>query len=236
MEEGEKLRRFLKGLPCNMTQTAALMDMTPQNLNFHLRKERLDANFLHTLKEKLGIEKKESGFLIVENKFEGIVANEPRPHYSNLKVTIHEKDDGIPIYDIVARGGSGATHSQVPEVPSYWLSMPGYEDCNFGMYVFGHSMYPTIENGSLILCREIKDMSIILYGEIYLIRTHDGLFVKELQKPKETNKIETHVVCVSHNQSTDKDRKYNNFEPFDLPKNKILTLYIIKGIIKKTQI
>lgn len=91
-------------------------------------------------------------------------------------------EEGTPIYEVSASASQMEHINQMPEVPAFTVKIPGYEDCNFGMYVYGHSMYPTIENGSLILCRKVNDKTVIMYGEIYLIRTADYLMVKRIQK------------------------------------------------------
>lgn len=138
--------------------------------------------------------------------------------------------EGTPVYELSATASQMDNISQVPEVPSFRVSIPGYEDCNFGMYVYGHSMYPTIESGSLILCRKVIDKSIIMYGEIYLIRTADYLMVKRLQK----NEQKGYVLCTSDNFEK-RAPEFKRFEPFDIPVDKIIDLYLVKGIIKKTQ-
>jgi phage repressor protein C with HTH and peptisase S24 domain len=128
-----------------------------------------------------------------------------------------------------ATAGGNDNVSQLPEVPSFHVNVPGYEDCNFGMYVYGHSMYPTIETGSLVLCRRVRDKSVIMYGEIYLIRTDDYLMVKRLQKAKAGT-----VLCTSDNFEK-RSPEFKRFEPFELDIDKIIDLYLVKGIIKKTQ-
>lgn len=138
---------------------------------------------------------------------------------------------GTPVYEIPATAGQMDHISQLPEEPTFRVSIPGYEDCNFGMYVFGHSMYPTIESGSLVLCRKIIDKGVIMYGEIYLVRTADYLMVKRLQKSDRKG----HVLCTSDNFEQ-RSENFRRFEPFDIPIDKILDLYIVKGVIRKTQL
>jgi transcriptional regulator with XRE-family HTH domain len=142
----------------------------------------------------------------------------------------NKNEAGTPIYDLHATASGNHNVSQLPEVPSFHVNVPGYEDCNFGMYVYGHSMYPTIESGSLILCRRVSDKQVIMYGEIYLIRTADYLMTKRLQKAE--NK--SHVLCTSDNFEQ-RSEKFKRFEPFEIERDKIIDLYLVKGIIKKTQ-
>lgn len=209
--DGGKLRSYLKEFNFNQEELATQLGMTRQGLNYHLNKEVLDYEFKMELR-KHGVK------LFDEN---GKI---------NLSVERTTPNPGTPIYDIKATATQSEFISQLPEVPAFNVTIPGYEDCNFGMFVYGHSMYPTIENGSLILCRKVNDKSIILYGEIYLIRTADYLMVKRIQK----NDTPGNVLCVSDNfeQRTEKSKKY---EPFDIPRDKIIDLYLVKGIIKKTQ-
>ncbi len=160
----------------------------------------------------------------------GEVADKLFKLYKNEKhapLVLHE---GTPVYELTAAAGQMENISQVPEVPSFHVNVPGYEDCNFGMYVYGHSMYPTIENGSLILCRKVFDKEVIMYGEIYLLRTRDYLLVKRLQKSDRKNM----VLCTSDNFEK-RSENYRRFEPFELELDKIIDLYLVKGIIKKTQ-
>lgn len=140
------------------------------------------------------------------------------------------KEQGTPVYDLHASATQVGNVSQLPEVPSFHVNVPGYEDCNFGLYVYGHSMYPTIENGSLILCKRIQDKSLILFGEIYLIKTRDYLVVKRLQK----GTVKKAIQCVSDNREKNNGDSHK-FENFDLDIDKIIDLYLVKGIIKKTQ-
>jgi phage repressor protein C with HTH and peptisase S24 domain len=141
-----------------------------------------------------------------------------------------DSEDGTPIYELAATASPNEYSGQLPEVPAFHVKIPGYEDCNFGVHIYGHSMYPTIENGSLVLCKRVNDKSIIMYGEIYLIRTADYLMVKRLQK----NEVPSNVLCTSDNFEK-RNEQYRRFEPFELPVDKIIDLYLVKGIIKKTQ-
>lgn len=148
----------------------------------------------------------------------------------NLQTLRMQVSEGIPIYELRASASGIESFHDEKEIPAFSVQVPGYEDCNFGMYVYGHSMYPTIENGALILCRKITDKNIILYGEIYVIVTKDYRMVKRLQK----SEIENSITCISDN-GEDKKNGDRRYESIELNTDKILNLYIVKGIIKKTQ-
>lgn len=217
LHEGEKLREQMKDLKLTQDSIAGMLGMTRQNLNHHLRKEKLDEDFVRLIREKMGFTSLSNGFALSVDRLE------------NAK-NIFKENEGTPVYELAATATQTEYASQLPEVPSFHVKIPGYEDCNFGMHVYGHSMYPTIETGSLILCRKVKDKSIIMYGEIYLIRTEDYLMVKRLQK----NSQKGYVLCTSDNFEK-RSEEFKRFEPFDMAIDKIIDLYLVKGIIKKTQ-
>ena len=210
--EGEALRLELKAQKLNQEEFAEKMDFS-RNYLLKLLNEPI-------LKEE---------YKVKAAKLLGKKPNEIWGLQKQTKPAVKAKG-GTPIYDIVATAGSNENVSQLPEVPSFNITIPGYEDCNFGMYVYGHSMYPTIESGSLILCRKVNDKQVIMYGEIYLIRTKDYLMTKRLQKANDPK----HVLCTSDNFEQ-RAKEFKRFEPFDLDRDKIMDLYIVKGIIKKTQ-
>lgn len=144
------------------------------------------------------------------------------------KLNLPEK--AIPVYE--ARGSAGVVgaFSDLNQQTGS-IIVPGYEDCNFAIQASGHSMYPVIENGCLVLCRRISDKRLILWGEIYFIRTQDHQVIKRIQKSDKRGM----VMLMSDNEEKRKDNK-RRYEAQDVPVDAILDLYIVKGIIKKIQI
>jgi predicted transcriptional regulator len=65
MNQGNKLRLFLRGLDITMEEIANRLGMTRQNLSYHLRKEKLDADFFASVKSVLHIDLKDEDFIIV---------------------------------------------------------------------------------------------------------------------------------------------------------------------------
>lgn len=120
-----------------------------------------------------------------------------------------------------------------PVVPSLRVKVPGFEDCKFATNVYGHSMWPTFENGSIIICKQIEDFELIAYGECFLIITEEQSLVKRIYKhPKEPNKF---VLAVSDNKDNS-NGGMAKYAPMDIPIRKILELYIIKGTVKRLQL
>ena len=148
---------------------------------------------------------------------------------SDIDKRIKESQAGIPIYEVVATAGQNENTGQLVEKPTERIRATGFDDCTLGMYVYGHSMYPTVENGSVILTKKVSKR-IIMFGEVYLVRTADYLMVKRLQK----SGVKGHVLCTSDNYEK-RSQEFKRFEPFDVPLDEIIDLYLVKGILKKTQ-
>src|SRR5579859_5006429 len=153
VHEGSQLRKYIRSTGATQEEFAAKLNMTRQNLNYHLQKEKLDSAFKDILEKR-----NPEGYRELFSKKKAAMANE-----------------GTPVYDLVATASQNENVNQLPETPAFRVSIPGYQDCNFGMYVYGHSMYPTIETGSLVLTRRVTDKRVVMYGEIYLIKTEDYL-------------------------------------------------------------
>lgn len=151
-------------------------------------------------------------------------------------------NDGIPVYEGPATASGLEAVSQAEQIPNDYLKIPEYKDCDFAMYVYENSMYPTVESGNLVVCKQIRDLDVIKWGEVYLVRTRDYTMVKRLQRhPKHSDM----VLCTSDNylaftkigrdEETNKDLKMSRYEPIEIKKKGILALWIVKGIIKRTQ-
>lgn len=150
--------------------------------------------------------------------------------YLNILTGNFQEKKGIPIYQVSAQASLMDHINQLPEIPSFHIDLPGYQDCDFGLYVFGECMAPTITSGSLVICKRIKDKSIIMYGEIYVVRTSDYLIIKRITKAKK----ESHILLVCDN-FTDNEDFSNRYAPVELSRDEIKELFLVKGIVKKTQ-
>lgn len=180
---------------------AKKLDMSLQNFYKHLRSDKLSKVFILKFKEV----------------------------YSDTSNMVSEP--GIPYYAIDVSASNVDVFNDQKEIASMHISVPGFEDCELALPVFGHSMYPTYENGCIIICKRIRDLEVIHYGEVHLIITSEQRLLKRIKKSTEKNCI----LLVSDNYEAQKENKLR-YEPFDLSKSKIKHLYIVKGSIKRNQI
>jgi transcriptional regulator with XRE-family HTH domain len=135
----------------------------------------------------------------------------------------------INYYDIEATAMPMEIFHENPPTPSAKLDLPGFAGCDFAINVSGHSMYPTVESGSMIICKKIYDKSIILYGEVYFLVTNDYRMVKRLKKSKRAG----YVIASSDNHNGHDSQSGKTYEDVEIPIDKIVHLYLVKGSIKR---
>lgn len=102
------------------------------------------------------------------------------------------------------------------------LDIPEFRDCTDAVNLYGDSMLPLYKSGQIIILKEWRE-SFIDYGNVYLVITRNGnRMVKYLRKGSDAQ----HVMCVSENK---------DFDPFEIEKEDILHLFLVKGgILKNT--
>lgn len=192
----------IKSAGLSVQQAAEKLGMSRQNLYKHLSQEPLSSHFVRQFNEV----------------------------FEHEEVTL-VKEKGVPYYQFDASASQVDAMNDHKELSSLIVVIPGFEDCDMALPVFGHSMYPTFENGCIILCKRIHDLDVIQYGEVYLIVTQEQRLLKRVKKSTEKGSL----LLVSDNYEAQKENKLR-YEPFDLHKNKIRYMYIVKGSIKRNQI
>lgn len=129
----------------------------------------------------------------------------------------------VPFYESDAFGGPVPVFNDTPEVPSTYIYFPGFEDCTFALRASGDSMEDRVHAGDIIACKEIQNKNIISYGDMYLVITKEHRLIKIVRRGAEKGWI----ILRSYNKE---------YDDIDLRLDDILHLYLIKGVIKKTQI
>lgn len=129
----------------------------------------------------------------------------------------------IPYYEIDVMAGGGQLFSDQSETPTMYISFPGFNDCDFACRVSGDSMEDKIHAGDIIACKEISDRNIFAFGDDHLIITNEHRFIKTLRK----GTLRGEIILRSYNKE---------YDDIDIKIDDIKKLYLIKGIIKKTQI
>lgn len=140
------------------------------------------------------------------------------------KVASRPIDDGerkVPYYDIDATAGNVTIFAEDgPEYIKQYITVPAFNDCQMFIGVSGNSMYPKYCSGELVALKKIEDFEIVAFGEAYLVVTKEQRLLKYIRKGANKD----HWLLVSENKE---------YEAFEVPKKKVLHLYIVKGKITK---
>jgi phage repressor protein C with HTH and peptisase S24 domain len=157
-----------------------------------------------------------TGPIFTEN---GTRVNEPE----SGKYTVNKK---IPFYDVYAVGGDTMLADQTPISQPAEMINPGtfLNSATGTLRVYGHSMFPKYPSGCVVAFKNTS-MTVILWGEDYVIELADRRIVKRVEKGESKDSIK----AVSYN--INKDSKYM-YDPIEIPLKEVKRLYMVLGKIE----
>lgn len=126
-------------------------------------------------------------------------------------------------YDIDASACNTSMFESWNEAYCKELSVPGFGDCDFALNVWGDNMFPVLQNGSIALCKEWTQ-NFIEYGFIYLIIT------------KEFHRMIKYIMPGSTEDTVNCENENKFYQSFEIPKDEILKLFLVKGSIKRSTV
>lgn len=219
---GKQLKSSILSVYTAVDEAAQMLGIAPDVLKSEFKKAEVDKTILNDVVNKLGI------------LIKGYSLNESRkPGPATLK-QLKSVTKEIPVYsDKAAASAVEIYNDESGHEPAFFVSIPQFADCDFGKMIFGHSMYPTYENGSYAFMRRIGNAREVAPGEVYYIETTYLKVVKRLQFGN-LGHNDDHFMAFSDNDEkrTDGGLKY---EPFPIFKQDILALFLVKGAIKQNQ-
>ncbi|HEY2583044.1 MAG TPA: S24 family peptidase, partial [Mucilaginibacter sp.] len=116
---------------------------------------------------------------IFKEKYSDFLSGKKNTAISENEV-ISKVSEGIPMYEITATATGVEVYNDINDKePVGRMNFPGIEDCDFALPVWGHSMYPYLENGCWVALKIIHDKK-ILPGEVYYIEWGDYRMYKRL--------------------------------------------------------
>lgn len=147
------------------------------------------------------------------------------PNPASMEVDIVEKSvaESIAYYNEYASAGLMLGISEGKTHPDSFINVPGLNDCDIAINVYGESMTPVYQPGQIIICKKVPvdpQMSYVRYGEAYLAFCDDGPVIKYIKKCDDND----YLVFASENE---------DYEPYIVHKNRIRELYLIKGAIAR---
>lgn len=126
-----------------------------------------------------------------------------------------------PFYDVDFLLGFAEAYNDTPNVPSRYISVPGYEKADFWCRTSGDSMKPFISNGDIIAMKEVNGWQDFLpMNEVYAIVTANDLrTVKVVRKGSDNEHLTLHA--------------YNEeYEDQEIKKATIVKVYKVMGCLK----
>lgn len=136
--------------------------------------------------------------------------------------------EGIPMYEITATATGVEVYNDINDKePVGHMNFPGIEDCDFALPVWGHSMYPYLENGCWVALKIIHDKK-ILPGEVYYIEWGDYRMYKRLLAGDNDDEVIAHS-----DNTTEMIGARPKYAPFVVKIADIKKLCLVKDIHKK---
>jgi hypothetical protein len=136
--------------------------------------------------------------------------------------------DGIPMFDIIATASGVEVYRDIDDAHTVGrMNFPGIEDCDFALPVWGHSMYPYLENGCWVALKVIHDKK-ILPGEVYYIEWGDYRMYKRLLASSNPDEVVAHS-----DNTTEMIGNQLKYAPFVIKIADIKKLCLVKDIHKK---
>lgn len=139
---------------------------------------------------------------------------EPPPEV--VEVTEH----GTPVYDLdVTCGGRSRPIVFADEHIIGHVNLPNVSPTAVIIRANGDSMEPHIHNGDWIAVREVKNMNVLYYGQVYVVITDELRLLKYLRRDEDE---QHYVILRSENK---------NYDDIRLAKSEIRHLFIVENIL-----
>ena len=127
---------------------------------------------------------------------------------------------GAKVYDIdVTAGPSGRSLMFSSEQVIGSINVPFINPENYIVKVSGDSMSPVINNGDMLAIREVKNLNLIFWGQIYVVLLDDYRMVKYIRKHENSDL----VILKSANKE---------YDDIEIPREDIRALFVVENIIR----
>jgi phage repressor protein C with HTH and peptisase S24 domain len=161
---------------------------------------------------------------IFKEKYKDFIENPKMPE----NTVIQKIENGIPMFEVIVTASGVEVYNDINDTQSVGrMNFPGIEECDFALPVWGHSMYPYLENGCWVALKVIHDKK-ILPGEVYYIEWGDYRMYKRLLAGDTADEVIAHSDNIT--EMVGSRLKYS---PFVVKIADIKKLCLVKDIHKK---
>lgn len=139
----------------------------------------------------------------------------------------------IPLYDGVVTA-SMSKNELTPQTEPVEMVNAGdwFRDATAAMRVYGDSMHPHYQSGSIVTMREVVNKRLISYGQDYLIETSEYRVLKKIQK---SDNPKCWLLCSTNLETYEAGELKGKLihEPQDVLIDDVIRVYQILGSIKR---
>lgn len=155
----------------------------------------------------------------------------------NTKATLGENNtenysnnsQGVPYFEDLDVTASLITSFQdYKEVPTFLIDYKHFNDCDAYLPVVGDSMKPKYLAGEIVAIKQIKNFETILWGETHLVITNDNANNLRTIKDVHFSRDESKLILRACNPDYAGDTYVN--------KSDVISMFIVKGAIKRNQL
>lgn len=151
------------------------------------------------------------------------------------RIAKHEGKKRIPFFDAEASGGLVETEMTPISAPAGTIDIGDLlHDSQAAIRIYGNSMLPNYPPGCVVGLSRCNS-TFIEPGEVYVIETRDRRLLKRLFYPNDKSDSNA-VLCYSDNvmkfEGGAREGKLA-YPPFEIPKNEIINLFVVTGVIKR---
>ena len=219
LTDGQKFREFVNNQGINDTDVAKKLGVSSEQVSNYYASKKFQRATLTKLQTAF------TNFILnnIEANSAQIMALNPQ----NLGLG---KGDGIPMYNFPASASIVQMYGDEHDIKIVGhLNIPGATKDSFALPIHGHSMYPTLENGSWGVVRPIEDMQDVDWGQIYYIEYGDYRVWKRLIKDEDNPDS---VILCSDNE-TEKVNGRPKYASKTIKLGRIRKLCLLTDILKK---
>ncbi len=139
---------------------------------------------------------------------------------NNTHIPSKEIKEGIPLLPIEALANMDSENISILQYDCEYFIIPSFKGADFLISVRGGGMSPKYNSGDIVVCAIIRGSKFIQWNKAHVIATKEqGVLIKRIRKSTDDNTI----LAISDNES---------YEPFEIPKNEIIGIAIIVGVIR----
>jgi hypothetical protein len=147
-----------------------------------------------------------------------------------------EKRKLIPFYDTEAEAGTmQISNMDAVTEPDEWIDAGDwFLDADSAMRVHGDSMFPIYKPGSIVVMREVRNKSLIVYGRDYVIQTSEYKVIKRLQK---SDIVGCWLACSVNDETWEKGNLAGRLihEPFDVYIDRVNKIFMVLGCVSRNE-